>query len=453
MLRKFDTMPIRIEIFPPNLLPPSGTTLRWSFATKTVTISLSQIVYTMKFRTLFQIFSLLVLCAGFAASATNAQKSVSNVPRQEKLLNGLKLLMWNDPSAPEIKVSIRVHSGSAFDPQGKEGVMQLLSDNIFPTAASKAYFAEDLGGGVEVVTNYDYIQINATSKSEEFVTLLETLAQALSNMTIDKDTTSALKKALTEKLLVLEKEPAYVANQAVRKRLFGTFPYGRPQMGSVESLQRIDFADLLFARERFLSADNATVAITGNFNSDLGFRAARRYLGAWLKSDKRVPSTFRQPDDPDTKRLEIALDGAAEWSSFALRGVARNDPDFAASTILEQILKARISKNAPNAVVSHEAQTLPGVLVVHMPGSGVLPLTAFSDRITESEFSRARGEVLSAFAKKSLMEQWLDADTYRTTVSGDAKAFQTVAISDVQRVADRFAKNPIVSVAVKPAVQ
>ena len=243
----------------------------------------------MKFRTLFQIFSLLVLCAGFAAIEVTAQKPGSNVPRQEKLLNGLKLLMWNDPAAPEIKVSIRVHSGSAFDPQGKEGVMQLLSDNIFPTAASKAYFAEDLGGTVEVVTNYDYIQINATSKPEEFVTLIETLAQALTNMTIDKETTAALKKSLTESLTVLEKEPAYVANQAVQKRLFGTFPYGRPQLGSVESLQRIDFADLLFARERFLSADNATVAITGNFNSDLGFRAARRY--SELSSDLfvRIP--------------------------------------------------------------------------------------------------------------------------------------------------------------------
>ena len=453
MLPKFDTMPIRIEIFPPYLLAPGGTTLRWSFATKTVTISLSQIVYTMKFRTLSQIFSLLALCAGFAAFGVSAQKPGSNVPRQEKLLNGLKLLMWNDPTAPEIKVSIRVHSGSSFDPQGKEGVMQLLSDNIFPTAASKAYFSEDLGGTVEVVTNYDYIQINATSKPEEFVTLLETLAQALMTMTIDKETTAALKKSLTESLAVLEKEPAYIANRAVRKRLFGTFPYGRPQLGSVESLQRIDFADLLFARERFLSADNATVAITGNFNSDLGFRAARRYLGAWLKSDKRVPSTFRQPDDPDTKRLDVVLDGASEWTAFALRGVARNDPDFAASTVLEQILKARISKNAPSAVVLHEARTLPGVVLVHMPGAGGFPSSAFSERVTESEFARARGEALSAYAKKPLMEQWLDADTYRTTVTGDAAAFQNVTIADVQRVADRLAKNPVVSVVVKPAAE
>jgi predicted Zn-dependent peptidase len=361
--------------------------------------------------------------------------------------------MWSDPAASDVKVSIRIHSGAAFDPQGKEGVMQLLADNIFPTAASKSYFAEDLGGGVEVITNYDYIQFNATAKSSDFVTLLETLSQAVSNPAIDKEATAALRKARTEKLTVLEKDPIYVADQAAAKRLFGTFPYGRPVMGSVESLQRIDFADLQFARERFLSADNATVAISGNFNSDLGFRAARRYLGSWLKSDKRVPSTFRQPEDPDTKPIEIVLEGAPDRTTFALRGVARNDPDHAASLVFEKILRARLQKTSPVATVAHQARTLPGVLVVSLPGSAAFPFSSLSDRISESEFTKARADASAEFAKRSLFDQWLDVDTYRTTVAGDAQAFQAMTISDVQRVADRLAKNPIVSVVLKPAAQ
>jgi predicted Zn-dependent peptidase len=407
----------------------------------------------MKFRSLFHKSLPLVLCAAAFSFQSLAQRPGSNVPRQEKLLNGLKLLMWSDPSASDVKVSIRIHSGAAFDPQGKEGVMQLLADNIFPTAASKSYFAEDLGGGVEVITNYDYIQINATAKSSEFVTLLETLSQAVSNPAIDKETTAALKKALSEKLIVLEKDPAYIADQAAAKRLFGTFPYGRPVMGSVESLQRIDHADIQFARERFLSADNATVAISGNFNSDLGFRAARRYLGAWLKSDKRVPSTFRQPEDPDTKPLEMVLEGATGRTTFALRGVARNDPDHAASLVFENILRARLQKASPAATVAHHARTLPGVLVVSLPGSAAFPLNSISDRISEGEFSKARADASAELAKRSLFDQWLDVETYRTTVAGDAQAFQAVTLSDVQRVADRLAKNPIVSVVVKPSAQ
>ncbi|MEP6705406.1 MAG: pitrilysin family protein [Acidobacteriota bacterium] len=408
----------------------------------------------MKIRSLFAKSLLLILCAGSLFSGAKAQKPGNNVPRQEKLLNGLKLLMWTDPAATDVKISIRVHSGSAFDPQGKEGVMQLLADNIFPSAVSKTFFSEDLGGSVEVITTYDYIQINATAKPASFIDLVQTLAQTVSNPTIDKDTTATLKKALSEKLKLLERDPAYVADQAAAKRLFGTFPYGRPQMGSVESIQRIDFADLLFAKGRFLSADNATVMIGGNFNSDLGFRAARRYFGAWLKSDKRVPSTFRQPDDPDTKMLEITLDSAPARTTFALRGFARNDPDYAASLVLENILKSRLQKNGTAVTLSQSARALPGVLVVSLPGATGFPFKSFSEKISESEFAQARLEAAAEISRKTLFDQWLDVDTYHTKVTSDAGALQNVTVADVQRVADRLARNPVVSVLLKsPAAQ
>ena len=404
----------------------------------------------MRFRNLFHKFTLLIACVMFATVPAVSQKPGSTIPRQERLLNGLKVLMWSDPAAAEIRVSVRVHSGSAFDPQGKEGVMQLLADNIFPSPASKAFFSEDLGGTVELITNYDYIQVNASAKPDQLVTLLETIAQAVSNPVIDRETTAALKKALADRLAVLEKDPVYVADRAASKRLFGTFPYGRPQLGSTESLQRIDFADLLLARERFLTADNATVAISGNFNTDLGFRAARRYFGAWLKSDKRVPSTFRQPDQPDTKPLEIAIAATEGRSSFALRGLARNEPDYAAAVIFENILKARAQK-APGVSIAHHARTLPGVITVSAPGSTQFPFALFSERISEAEFTKARAEAAAEFAKRSLVDRWLDSDTYRIQPAPETPAWQNVTLTDVQRVADRLVKNPIASVVLNPS--
>lgn len=392
------------------------------------------------------------MCAAILAAAALAQRPGSQAPREEKLLNGLKLLMWNDPAAQDVKVSIRIHSGSAFDPQGKEGVMKLLSENLFPTAIGREFFTDDLGGSLEIISNYDFIQINGSAKSSEFLSLLETLAQAVSNIPIDKETTAALKKSLAEKLVVLEKDPAYVLDQATARRLFGTFPYGRPQMGSVESLQRIDFADLQLAKERFLSSDNATVTIVGNFNSDLGYRAARRYFGAWLKSDKRVPSTFRQPDAPDTKPLEISIAGTTPQSSFALRGLAKNDPDFVAAVVLENVLKARSAKSNGATFVSQEARVLPGVVWVKLAGISAFPFGLFNERISDAEFTKARDEAVAEFAKRPITERWLDADTYGVRVGSDSVALGKLTVADVQRVADRIAKNPIVSVvATSPA--
>src|SRR5688572_21494697 len=186
-------------------------------------------------------------------------------PRQEKLLNGLKVLMWQDPASDKVSVRLRIHSGSAFDPQGKEGTMQMLADNLFPNEAAREFFTDDLGGSLEITSNYDYIEINASSTSSQYLSMLETIASVIANPPIDKETTAKLKTAMLSRIATSEADPAYVADHAVAKRLFGTFPYGRPRLGTAESVQKIEFADLIDAKQRFLTADNATLAMSGNF--------------------------------------------------------------------------------------------------------------------------------------------------------------------------------------------
>ncbi|HEX8288111.1 MAG TPA: pitrilysin family protein [Pyrinomonadaceae bacterium] len=411
----------------------------------------------------FKVPSILFLLAATAFSVYAQTRNLPN-PRQEKLLNGLKVLMWNDPQAEKVSVKIRVHSGSAFDPQGKEGVMQMLADNIFPSESAREFFADDLGGSLEVATNYDYIQINATAKSEEFLTMLETLANAVSKPTIDKETTAKLRSARLEKINELEKNPAYVADRAVAQRLLGTFPYGRPQMGTPQSVQKIDFADLIFAKDRFFTADNATIAISGNIKPELAFRAVRRYFGAWAKSENRVPATFRQPDEPDTKAAVIKSPLADNSEiRFALRGFARNDKDFTASKILTKIMQNRLRKEFSkeqqiNAFVRQDSNLLPGVIVV---GLSNLPMengastakteniaaNLVSGKITVDEFEKAKTEVLTEVNQQPPAEIWLDVDTYRlASAKDDFQKISGVTINEVQAVAEKLIKTPTVTV-------
>ncbi|MGH9818874.1 MAG: hypothetical protein ACRD43_01795, partial [Pyrinomonadaceae bacterium] len=147
----------------------------------------------MKTRKIFLKFCLLSIALSTICTASAAQTIGSGRPRQEKLLNGLKILMWNDANAAKVGLKIRIHSGSAFDPQGKEGVMRILAENIFPTPESRDFFKEDLGGSLEIIDNYDYIQINATASPGQFLTLLETIAGAISSPTIDKEMTVKLR--------------------------------------------------------------------------------------------------------------------------------------------------------------------------------------------------------------------------------------------------------------------
>lgn len=412
----------------------------------------------------------IVLTAVFASLASS-QRASGN-PKQEKLLNGLRVLMWSDPSAPNVTVKLRVHAGASFDPQEKEGVMMLLSEAIFPNEAAREFFKDDLGGSLEIVCNYDYIEITATSKPESYLTMLDTLAAAVTRPDIDKETTETIKTRHAAKLEANEKDAAYVADLAARKRLFGTFPYGRPVGGSTASMKNIDFADLIFAYQRLFGSDNATLAISGNFPSDVGYRAIRRYFGSWLKSDKKVPSTFRQPDPPPpgTLIVESPETGVTEMR-YALRGVARNDKDFAAASILALVLEQRFKAKAmeaqrANVFVRNHANVLPGVVMFGVSkikgemtaavtsekprsDAGDVVAAALNDRVTDAEFNTAKSAATAEFNRLDAMAMWLDADTFRlASVKADQEAMSGVTLADVQRFADRLKQQPVASVLV-----
>jgi predicted Zn-dependent peptidase len=399
----------------------------------------------------------------------------SGAPQQEKLLNGLKIMMWPDRTSDKVAIRIRVHSGSAFDPQGKEGVMQLLADSIFPNQAAKDFFAEDLGGGLEVVSDYDMIEVNATAKPEHFLQMLETLAGAVSNPNLDKDQTIRLRDELMVKVAALESEPSYVADRAAARRLLGTFPYGRAEDGTTASLKTIDFADLADAKKRFLTADNATVAISGNFDRNLALRASRRFFGAWLKSDRKVPPTFREADHPDVAMLTVASP-KAETAAFriSMRGSARSDSDLAASMLFTRILESRLKTRVPpqfaeKLVVRNEARTLRGVITVGFEGpaadfgpaggpieahSKEIVGKAISDAVTESEFQAAMNQFKSAWSKRETPSIWLDVDTFRLpNADFYKKSFDTVTLADVNAFAAKLKKQSIATVLVSGAVK
>jgi predicted Zn-dependent peptidase len=418
----------------------------------------------------FQRTAFLLILTLLAANFTFAQTIAQ--PRQEKLLNGLKVLIWNEPKAEKVSLRLRIHSGSAFDPKDKMGTMALVADVLFPTEQTRNFFEEDLEGSLEITSNYDYIQINATAKADEFLTILETVATAVSNPAITPENFVKVRDARLKTIEEMQKNPAYVADMAVAKRLLGDFPYGRPQAGTPESLKLIERADLLTAKEKFFTADNATLAITGSVKPDYAYMAARRLFGAWKKADKLIPPTFRQPDAPDSKIFlaEIPGENNGEIRS-AIRGLARNDKDFWASVVLTGILQLRYRKDLKNTnlFIRQEAHLLPSLVIMGFPveigKSEIKPASEstdlkpppvptspqtsapnFIEQITQNpisadEFGKARDEVSSEFARKNAADLWLDVDSYKLVSAKDeSQKVASVTLADVQRVLERWKK-------------
>src|SRR2546423_10722295 len=270
----------------------------------------------------------LLLVSNPAFSQTHAQ------PEQEQLLNGLRLLFWLKPGNPDVILKLRINSGAAFDLAGKSGEMALLGDLLFPDPATIDFFTEEMGGKLDVKVTYDSTTITMVGKVAEFEQIVQVLRNALLATQLTPETVARIREMRIKSLRDLSIAPAEVADRAIAARLFGDFPYGHPAAGSPEDLARVDRADLMLARDRFLNSNNATLAVIGGVTKARAMRTLRQLLGPWRKSEQIVPTTFRQPNSPDAKTLIVNVPGPTVEIRLAARGVSRSDTDFHAATVM-----------------------------------------------------------------------------------------------------------------------
>lgn len=423
-----------------------------------------------------QVFRLFLAFILLLAQFPSALSQTPSEPQREQLLNGLRLLLWPRPGTQDLVVKLRIHSGAAFDLAGKSGQMALLGDLLFPDRATIEYFTDEMNGRLDVNVNYDSITITMQGKPSELERILELLRNALISTQLTPEVVARMRDARIKIIKDTAISPATTADRAVASRLFGDYPYGRPAGGSAEDLTRVERADLMQARTRFLNSNNATLALIGDVTKPRAMRALRQLLGPWRKSEQIVPATFRQPIAPDPRVLIIDGPGDAAELRLALRGVSRSDPDYYLAKILAKLVQNHWEAHTPQlskrpVSVRSESHFLPGIFVM---GAGVDSQSVSDamngakkalDSITTGlvspvDMDRARNEVISELATMSskpetMSDPLLDFDTYRLAASEDPLAIvRNATPADIQRLATRLFKGAgIASVVVGDTTQ
>lgn len=405
--------------------------------------------------------------ASLGASPTAVQSATQ--PEREELLNGLRLVFWPLPGQSEVILKLRINSGAAFDLAGKSGQMALLGDLLFPDPDTVDFFTGEMGGKLDVTVTYDSTTITMVGKASEFEQIVEVLRNGILTTPLAPETVTRMRDARIKLLRDTTIVPGVVADRAIAARLYGDFPYARPANGTPEDIARVDRADLMLARERFLNSNNATLAIIGGVTKPRAMKTLRQLLGPWRKSEQIVPTTFRQPNPPDTRTLIVNIPGPNVEIRLAARGVARSDTDYAAATVLARLAQHRWQGLTPELArkpvfVRNEAYVLPGAFVM---GATVTDMTAADSlanakKVIESlmttpptpaELDRVRKEVMGETAallakQDALADPWLDADTYGLSAPQNQVAkLGEVSAAEVQRVANRIFNKPVVSLA------
>ncbi len=249
-----------------------------------------------------------------------------------------------DPSVPVISVHIAFRGGAALDPAGKEGLANMamaLLDEGAGDLDSEAFqdrleeLAVELGFGAEP----DLVTASLRTLAEHRDAAFELLKTALARPRFDAEPVSRIRGQLEARLRRQAGDADVQARQRFFETMFPNHPYARPVEGTEASLAAITVDDLrAFALSR-LARDTIVIGVVGDVTA-----AELRPLLADLAA--ALPATAAEDGvaavAPAATGATIVVDRPGPQSEvmFGHAGLRRDDPDFYAATVLNQVLGA-----------------------------------------------------------------------------------------------------------------
>lgn len=291
----------------------------------------------MKHLRFFQIVALVIaiLFSAISASALDVRRKV--------LDNGLVLLVAERHNLPIVKVAIGLNAGSMQEPAEKAGLSNLVSGLLTAgTAERSAHEIEEaiefVGGDVSASGGRDYSTVRLSVLKKDVDLGFDLLSDIIMNPVFPDNEINKKKERIKGGLKASEDDPSFVASREFRKALFGAHPYGRLVTGTAETLDNITRDDIVRFHRKFFVPDNAVMAVAGDLTFEEVLGLLDRYFAGWEKSRGLRLSEERALPSADRKTITVNRDLTQATIILGHGGVARDDPDYYALSVMNYIL-------------------------------------------------------------------------------------------------------------------
>ncbi|WP_247875346.1 MULTISPECIES: pitrilysin family protein [Brucella/Ochrobactrum group] len=267
------------------------------------------------------------------ASAIEIQEVVS--PK------GIKAWLVEDNSVPLVSMRFSFKGGASQDPSGKEGLANLMT-GLFDEGAgdldsdSFQERIDNLGGEMSFSASPDSVSGSIRMLAENRKPVTDLLALAVNKPRFDQDAIDRIRQQVVASLEASQRNPSTIASRKFADVLYGNHPYGRPDEGTVKSLQSISRDDLVNFHRKNFARDRLTVGVVGAINAkDLG-EMLDEVFGD-------LPATAELVPVPDAKlalgtTTSLSFDMPQTSISFVYPAVPRKDEEFFAAYLMNHIL-------------------------------------------------------------------------------------------------------------------
>ncbi len=417
-----------------------------------------------------------ILCAGLltVASASTALAQGFEV-KTHTLTNGMKVLVQEDHSIPNVAMYIFYRIGSRNERPGTTGISHFFEHMMFNGA--KKYGPGQFDRAMEAAggSNNAYTSQNVTVYQDW-------VPRAALELTFDLEADRIRDLAFDAKIIesergVIESERRMsvdgnnfgVLDEQLNATAFTAHPYQWPVVGWMSDIEAWTMDDLKRHFKMGYSPSNATMVVSGDVTFDEIVKLAQKYLEPIPSSDPPPKIVTVEPEQLGERRLVVRKFAQLPILMLAYHVPQTAHPDYYALQALETVLFAGQSSRLYQRLVDKDQLALsigggtdwafdPTLFTVTaQPKAGVDPAAVEKavyeeiDRvkaaaITDEELEKAKNILLSTFYRqiKTISGRSNALGTYEVFF-GDyhmlfsaADDFAKVTKADVQRVAQQY---------------
>ena len=254
---------------------------------------------------------------------------------------GITAWLVEDHEIPFTALEIYMKGGTSLDPADQRGVVNLMTALIEEGAGDLdaqgfANARDDLAASFGFRAGTDGTSISARFLTENRDQAMDLLHLALTKPRFDAEAVERVRGQVLAGIRSDLKDPNTIAGQQFNRLAYGMHPYGSSGDGSEESVASLSREDILAAFASAITREHIYVAATGDITAaELG-ALLDKLLGDLPSKGGTLP-----------KRADFALKGGVtvvdfpgpqSVIQFGHQGIKRDDPDFFAAFMLNEIL-------------------------------------------------------------------------------------------------------------------
>lgn len=271
-------------------------------------------------------------------------------------IHKIKAYLLEDKSNPIISLSFMFkNAGLSADAASEYGISNIVSELLVDGAGeldsqSMKEKMENLAIGISFDADRDNFSGSLVTTTQNQAEAYHLLKSILSSPHFDEKDLNRLKAQIQNAFLRQKEHPSGILALDFAEFLYGKHPYGRNPLGDLKAIKKLKPDDLRrYVKERF-TADNLIVGVAGDINAEKLGLVLDEVFGA-LPSKGRLPFVRNAKVDFDGRSKNIDQKTGQNISTFAVKGVARNEADFYPLYVANHIfggsgLSSRISKAA-----------------------------------------------------------------------------------------------------------